>query len=166
MPLNPLRKRVQRRRKQGESLRQIAAATGLSRSTVHRMVSGPKFKASLLQQQELIGLRKAGNEEQLTNAIVQGTEGCLAALAAGDHSRAGLLARAVKDLAQACKGQGESARMILGKTLQEAEQAEDPELQAAKEYLKGRRLAKQAMAAGVKTQQWLEKKDAEAGGAL
>ena len=95
----------------------------------------------------------------LTNAITQGTDACLAALATGDHGRAGVLARAVKDLAQACREQGESARVILGKALQEAEQSGDPELRAAKEFIKSRRLAKQAVVANVKSQQLLEKKD-------
>jgi hypothetical protein len=144
MPLDPLKKRVQRRRKQGESLRQIAAATGASRSAVHRMVSGPKFKASLLRQQELIGLRKAGNEERLTEAIAKAAAGCLAALAAEDHGRAGVLARAAKDLAQACREQGESARLLLSRTLQEARHAGDPELIKARKMLEDKRHAQRA----------------------
>jgi len=128
MPLDPLTKRVQRRRKKGESLRQIAAATGVSKSTVARLVNGPKFKASLLKQQELIGLRRACNEEQLTVAIAKATDRCLAALRAGHHAHAGIYARAAKDLSQASREQGDCARMLLAKPLQEAEQANDPEM--------------------------------------
>ena len=143
MPLDPLTKRVQRRRKNGQSLRTIAAATGISKSTVARLLSGPKFKASLFKQQQLIGFCKARNEEQLTGAIAKATDRCLASLQAGDPARAGVYARAAKDLSQAAREQGESARMILAKPLQEAERTEDPEFMRARQLILDLRRRKQ-----------------------
>ena len=52
--LDPLTRKVQRKRKNGLSLRQISQETGVSKSTVQRLVSGPRFRDSLLKYQEAI----------------------------------------------------------------------------------------------------------------
>lgn len=135
MPLDPLTRRVQRRRKEGKSIRQIAAETGVSRAKVHRLVSRSQFRANLVQQQEMIALRKAKNEQEMTAAIARATQLCNEAMKAGKSRDAATYARVAKELAQAADVQGDAARLVLGARMRQEEEALDPELERAKALL-------------------------------
>lgn len=135
MPLDPLTRRVQRRRKEGKTIRQIAAETGVSRAQVHRLVSRPQFRTNLVQQQEAIALRKAKNEQEMTAAIARATQLCSEAMKAGKSRDAATYARVAKELAQAADVQGDAARLILGARMRQEEEALDPELERAKALL-------------------------------
>lgn len=135
MPLDPLIRRVQRRRKEGKTIRQIATETGVSRAKVHRLVSRPQFRANLIQQQEAIALRKAKNEQEMTTAIARATQLCNEAMKAGKSRDAATYARVAKELAQAADVQGDAARLVLGARMRQEEEALDPELERAKAML-------------------------------
>ena len=135
MPLDPLTKRIQKRRKKGQTVRAIAAAVGVSTSKVQRIVSRPLFKANLVRQQEMIALRKAKNEQDATAAIAKALRLCKEAMDAKKPRDASAYARIAKELAQAADVQGDAARLMLGARMRQEEEALDPELERAKALL-------------------------------
>ena len=135
MPLDALTKRIEKRRKKGQTVRAIAAAVGVSTSTVQQIVSRPLFKANLIRQQEAIALRKAKNEQEMTAAVARATQLCSEAMKAGKSRDAATYARVAKELAQAADVQGDAARLILGARMRREEEEQDPELERAKAML-------------------------------
>ena len=131
--LNPITRKVQRRRKEGLSIRQISVETGVSKSTVQRLTSGPRFRQSLAKFQEEVGLRKAHNEAELSQGIAEATRRCREAMLGGDAVRAGQMAKVAKDLAYAAKQEGDTARGILKPTLEEEAWMHDPDFLKAQQ---------------------------------
>lgn len=127
-----LRFRVQRARKRGMTLREIAAKEGKPLSTVAKMVDGPEFKRNLLFQQKVVALKKAETEHELVAHVTALTTMLQAALGEQDVRKSALLARTLRELAQASIALGNSAREGLKAQLTEAEQDQDPALERAR----------------------------------
>ena len=142
--LDPTTRKVQSRRKKGLSVRQIAEETGVSKSTVHRLVSGPRFRKSLLEHQQEIGIRKARNEGDLSQGIAEATRRCREAMLEENSVKAGQMAKVAKDLAYAAKQEGDTARGILLPRLQAESWEEDPEFLRAWEMMGNQKVVDQS----------------------
>ena len=125
---------------------EIADKTGLALSTVYRICSGARFRASLEKYRQTLGMLQfnnaAGGAELAAHA--------LAALAQNPERIKELGPRGIKDLGTFSNAQFEAGRALLAPEIRAAEQAGDPEMEQARRLLKQKREA--AAAATVLTE--------------
>ena len=125
-------------KKEGLSDMAIADKLEVSTSTVYRVTSGKKFRASLQRYRESLGI------QQLNNAAVSAEVAAIAlkAFLTDPTKIADMDARAIKDMGTFSNAQLEQGVKTLEKEIRAAEGQNDPEFQKARDILMKKRAAK------------------------
>lgn len=144
------RLRIQHHTKNGKSVKEIAQQEGLSERQVLRYTSGPVFQRNLARHRMLEAVRDL-NLAQRMKKIVEVQIGKVEA----DTGRM-MKVMDITKLNQAARVREERAETVLAAQIQKGEETSDPELRAAHEYLKAKRLAKQAVLTGAHAEQLMD----------
>jgi predicted DNA-binding protein YlxM (UPF0122 family) len=125
-------------KKEGLSDMAIADKLAVSKSTVYRVTSGKKFRASLQRYRESLGI------QQLNNGAVSAEVAAiaLAAFLKNPEKILDMDARAIKDMGTFSNAQVEAGLKTLEKEIRAAEDAGDPGFQQAKELVLKKRQAR------------------------